>query len=106
MPPRARPEVDHVVGPANRLFIVLDDQNRVAQVPQLLQSFQQAIVIAMMQSDRWLVQHIQYAAKFGSNLRRQTDSLAFSAGERRRRAVQRDVASPTAFRNCSCSTIS
>ena len=91
---RARAEIDHVIGAANRVFVVLDHQHGVAQIAQRFQRLQQAIVVAMMQSDRRLIQHIQHAAQLRANLRRQPNALAFAAAQRRRRAVERDVAQP------------
>ena len=60
---RARPKVHDEICAANGLFVVLDDQNGIPQIAQLLQRTQQPIVVARMQTDRWLIQHIQYAAQ-------------------------------------------
>ena len=45
----------------------------------------------MMQSNGRLIQHIQHAAKFRADLRRQADALAFAAGKRCGGAVERNV---------------
>ena len=94
VPSRAGAEINHVIGAADGFFIVLDDQDGVAQVAQFFQRSQQAVVVAMMQSDGRLVEHIKHAAQFRSDLRRQTNALAFAAGKCRRRTVERNVAQP------------
>ena len=85
-------EVDHVVGAANGFLIVLDHQHGIAEVAQLFERLQQAIVVAMMQADGGLVEHVQHAAQLRADLRRQANALAFAAGQRRGRTVERDVA--------------
>src|SRR5258706_5350165 len=87
-------EVDYVIGAANCLFVVLYHQHSVAQVAQVLERGKQAAVVAMMQADRWLVQHVEHAAQFRANLCGETDALAFTAGKSRRRAVERNVVQP------------
>src|SRR5262249_25746712 len=87
-----RTEINHVVGAANGLFIVLNDQNCISKISQLGERFEQAMVVTMVQSDGGLVEHIKNAAQLRSNLRSQPDALAFSAGKRGSRTVERDVA--------------
>ena len=52
---RARPDVDHHIRVANRVFVVFDDDQRVAEIAQRLQGRQQTVVVALMQADRRLV---------------------------------------------------
>ena len=75
-------EIDHVIGALNGFGIVLDHQHRVAHVAQTRQRVEQAVVIARMQADGGLVQHVEHAAQFRADLRGQTDALRFAAGER------------------------
>ncbi len=79
MASRAGAEIDHVIGAANRLFVVLDHEHGIAKIAQIFESRQQAAVVAMMQADRRLVQHIKNAAQLRANLRRQANALAFAA---------------------------
>ena len=51
----ARPEIDHEIRAANRIFIVLDDQHSVAQVAKLFERAKEAIVVARVKTDRRLV---------------------------------------------------
>ena len=79
VPARAGAEVDHVVGAPDGLFVVLHHQHGVAQIAQRFQRLQQAVVIAMVQADRRLVEHVEHAAQLGADLRRQPDALALAA---------------------------
>jgi hypothetical protein len=54
-------QVDHPVGFKDRFAIMLHDQDRVSQVSQALERLKQPAVIARVQADRWLIQHIQHA---------------------------------------------
>ena len=91
VPPRARPQIDDIVRAPDRLFIVLDHQHGVAEIAQIFERSQQPPVVAVVQSDRRLVQHIQHAAQLRSNLRRQPNALPLAARQSRRRAIERDV---------------
>ncbi len=48
---RAGSEIDHVVGATNRLFVVLNDKNCIAEVAQLAESFEQSLIVARMKPD-------------------------------------------------------
>src|SRR5437762_13291694 len=45
-------EIDDIIGASNRLFIVLDDDNRISEILQLFQSRQSPGVILVFKSDR------------------------------------------------------
>lgn len=47
----ARADVDHVVGLQDRVLVVLDDDDGVANVAQVLERPEQPVVVALMQSD-------------------------------------------------------
>ena len=90
----ARPHVDQVVGGADRLLVVLDDDHGVAEVAQPLQRLQQARVVALVQADRRLVEHVEHAGQAGADLRGEPDALALAARQRARVARQRQVFEP------------
>ena len=48
---RAGPEVDDVVGRADRLLVVLDDDNRVAQIAQARERREQLAIVPLVQTD-------------------------------------------------------
>ncbi len=91
---RARPQVEHVVGLADRIFVVLHHQYGIAQVPQVFQRLDQPLIVTLVQADGRLVEHIKNASQARSDLGGQPDALALAAGERGRRAAQRQVAQP------------
>ena len=88
----ARPDVDDVVGGADRFLVVLDDDQRVALVGQVLQGIEQDAVVARVQADGRLVEHVADALQVRAELRRQPDALRLAARERGRGAVEREVA--------------
>ncbi len=73
------------------VFIMLDDQQRVALFFQLLQRMQKNLVVARMQADGRFVQDVANPAQVGAELRSQPDALRLAAGQRRRRTIQRQV---------------
>ncbi|VTM87635.1 Uncharacterised protein [Raoultella ornithinolytica] len=89
-------DIDDVVGGADGVFIMLDDNHRIAQITQMNQRAEQTFVIALMQADGRLIQHIHHADQAGANLACQANTLGFTAGERfcrtgERQVVQADV---------------
>ena len=87
----ARAEVDDVVGVTDRIFVVLDDDHRVAEVAQAIQRAQQPLVVALMQADRRLVEDVHDADEAGADLAREPDALRFAARERLGAAIERQV---------------
>ena len=94
---RAGPDVDDVIGGENRVLVMLDDDHRVAEFAQAPQRVQEARVVALVQADRGLVEHIEHAGEAGADLGGQADALALAArqsagGARQREIVEADVA--------------
>ena len=85
-------EVDDVVGAANGFFIVLDDEHGVAEVAQIFERGEQTAVVAVVQADGRFVENVEHAAQLRSDLGREADALAFSAGERGGGAAEREIA--------------
>ena len=54
-------DVEYVIRLQDRVFVVLHDDHRVAEVAQALQRSEQAFVVALMQADRGLVEHVENA---------------------------------------------
>ena len=88
----ARTHVDHQVGGAHGVFVMFDDEDRVAAVAQPLERADQAVVVARVQADARLVEHVERAGKRRAELRREADALGFAAGERVGSAVEGEVA--------------
>jgi hypothetical protein len=89
--PGAGSKVHYVVGGADRLLVVLHHDHGVAQIPQARQRRQQLPVVALVQADGRLVQHVQHAAEVRADLRGQPDPLALAARQRGGAAVQGQV---------------
>jgi len=87
----ARPHVDDVVGVADGVLVVLDDDHRIAQVAQVPERAEQAFVVALVQADGRFVEHIHHAGEAGADLRGQADALRLAAGEGIGGAVEREV---------------
>ena len=83
--PAPGPDVDDVVGDADRLLVVLDDDDGVAEVAQAHERVDQPLVVALVQPDRRLVEHVEHADEAAPDLRREADALRLAAGERARR---------------------
>ena len=84
-------DVEHVVGGADGVLVVLDHDHGVAEVAQALQGFEQARVVALVQADRGLVEHVEHAGEAGADLRGEANALALAAGQRAGGARQRQI---------------
>ena len=78
---RARADVDDPVGGADGVLVVLDDDQRVAEVAQPHQGLDEPAVVALVQADARLVEDVEHADQAGADLRREPDALRLAAGE-------------------------
>ena len=88
----AGPEVHQVVGRPHRALVVLDHDHGVAEVAQPLERGDQALVVALVQADRRLVEDVQHAHERRPDLGGEPDALRLAARQRRGRALERQVA--------------
>ena len=91
---RSRTDVDHVVGAADRLLVVLDDEERVALLRERGDGGEEHRVVARVQPDRRLIEHVAHAPQVRAELTREVDALRLAAGERRSAAPEREVVEP------------
>ena len=91
---RARPHVHDIVGAADRVLVMLDHEHGVAEVAQVAQRAEQARIVALMQADGGLVEHVEHAGQPRADLRGEADALALAAGERAGGAREREVLQP------------
>ena len=89
---RTRPHVDDVIGGTDRLLVVLDHDHRVAEIAQILERLEQALVVALVQPDRGLVEDVEHAGEARADLRGEPDALALAAGQAAGIAGERQVA--------------
>ena len=54
-------DVDDVIGNANGLLVVLDDDDGVPDVAQPHERVDEPLVVALVQADRRLVEHVEHA---------------------------------------------
>ena len=94
----ARPgaHLDEVVGGADRVLVVLDDDHRVADVAQALERRDHLHVVLRVQADARLVEHVEHPHQPGADLRGQPDPLRLAARERARAAVEVQIVQPDA----------
>src|SRR5207244_10972968 len=79
---RRRPDVDHVDRRANRLLVVLDDDQGVAQVTQAEQRVDQAPVVPLVKADRRLVEDVEHTHQLRADLRGQADAVRLASAQR------------------------
>ncbi len=89
--PGPRADVHHVVGKADGVLVMLDHDHRVADVAQVTKGAQQALVVALVQADRGLIEDVHHTDQAGADLARQSDALGLAAGQRVRTAVEGQV---------------
>ena len=85
-------EVDDVVGPLHDGVVVLDDEQGVALVAQRLERGDEPLVVAGVQADGRLVEHVEHAGEVGAELGGEPDALGLAAGERLGGPVERKIA--------------
>ena len=90
------PDIDNPVGVGDGVFVMLDNDQCVAQIPEPREGFNQTTVIALMQPDRRFIEHVQHPDQTGADLGGQADALRLTTGERARspgqgQVVQSDV---------------
>ena len=81
-------EIDNQVGGFNGRFVMLNHQNSVANFLKTPESAQQHVVVARMKPNGGLVEDIADAAQIRAELRCETNTLRFAAGEGVRTAVE------------------
>ena len=76
MDARAGAEIDHVIGGADRVLVMLDHDHRIAEIAQALQRFEQPVVVALVEADAGLVEHVEHARQPAADLAGEADALA------------------------------
>ena len=91
-----RAHLDDVIGGADGVFVVLDDDHGVADVAQALERRDHLDVVLRVQADARLVEHVEHAHQPRADLRGQPDALRFAAGQRAGAAIEVQVVEPDA----------
>src|SRR5579872_5017461 len=87
-------EVNDEIGAPDGLLIVFHDEYGIAKIAKLLKRGEQPMIIARVQPDGRLIEHIEHAAKPRADLSGQANALRLAARERGGRTVQAEVAQP------------
>src|SRR4029079_1238364 len=64
-------DVDDVIGHADRILVVLDDDDRIAKTAQAIQRSAQSLVVALMEPDRGFVEPVHHADEARADLARE-----------------------------------
>ena len=75
-------DIDDIIGGPDRVLVMLDDDHRIAEAAQAPQRIEEPRVVALMQADRRLVEHIEHAGQARADLRGEPDALALAARQR------------------------
>ena len=86
-----RADLDGAVGQGDHRFVMLDDHDRVALVAKPLERREEPPVVAGVQPDGGLVQHVGHAGESVADLSRESDALRLPARQRRRTTIERQV---------------
>ena len=81
-------QVHHVIGGADRILVVLDHDHGVAQIAQALERGEQALVVALVQADRGLIEDVHHPGQARTDLAGQADALRLAARERAGAAIE------------------
>ncbi len=84
-------EVEEVVGGADDVGVVLDDEDGVAEVAELFHDADELGGVAGVQADGGLVEHVERADETRAERGGELDALRFAAGECGGEAVEREV---------------
>ena len=85
-------EVNDKIGATNGVFVVLDDEDGVAEIAQMLERAEQTCIVAGMEPDARLIENVENAAKPGADLSGEADALRFAARKRGSGTVQAEIA--------------
>ena len=93
---RSRTDVDDPIRCADRVLVVFDDDQRVAQIAQAREGVDQSTVVALVQSDRRFVEDVEHTGKPRTDLSGQANSLCLATRQRpcgtgQRQVVESDV---------------
>src|SRR5947199_7401706 len=91
-PAGTRAKINNVVRSAYRFFIMLNNDDRIAEIAQPSQRPEQTRIIALMQTDARFIQNVKNPCQTRANLCRQSDSLRFATGKRAALAIKSEIA--------------
>ncbi len=84
-------EVEQMIGGAEDVGVVLDDEDGVAQIAQLFEDADEACGVAGVQADGWLVEDIERADQTRAERGGELNALRLAAGERGGETIEGEV---------------
>src|SRR5262252_1569249 len=93
---RSRSHLDDVIRGTNRVLVVLDHDDRVADVAEPFERADHLHVVLRVEADARLVEDVEHAHQTRSDLGRQADPLRLAARQRRGTAVEAQIVEPDA----------
>ena len=63
MDARSRPDIDDMIGRQDRVLVMLHHNHAIAEIAQAAQGFEQPGIVALVQANAGLVQHIEHAGQ-------------------------------------------
>ena len=85
---RTWPDVDNPVGGVNGVLIVLNHNERVAEVPKFEQRIDESPVVALVQPDARLVEDVENAGETTADLGSESNTLSFPTRQAAGRATE------------------
>ena len=87
----AEAHVDEVIRHRDHVGVVLDDDHGVALIAELPEDGDQPLVVARVQANRRLIEHVERADQRRAQRGGEVDALRFAARQRRRQPIERQV---------------
>src|ERR1700683_907005 len=84
-------EIHDIICATESLFVMLNNQNSIAEVAQSFECTEQAAIVTRVQADGWFVKYVKYPAQARADLCRQAYPLRFSTRKSCCRAIQSKV---------------
>src|SRR5699024_7074050 len=84
--------IDDVIGVADHVLVVFYNDDAITQITQFAQGLNEAVIIALVQANRGLIQYVHDACQARTDLTGQTNALGFPTREGVGGAVQGQVA--------------
>ncbi len=91
---RRRTEIEDVIRAFNHFPVMFYNDDRISEITQLLERFNQTCVVALMQSDRRFVKNVEHTDELRPDLRGETNALGLAAGERAGCTIERQIIQP------------
>jgi len=80
-----------VIGDLDHVGVVLDDEHGIPLIAELPEDVDETPVVARVQADRRLVEHVERVDQRRAERGREADALRLAAGQRRRQAGESQI---------------